>query len=350
MTEISPDARRILERGTLCYLGAPSPAGPHVTPVVFVLDGGRLWGTTARGTTKAKLWRKDASAGGLVGSEDRWLSFRGSVELYDALDPFSWARSVRRARRITTASARFSLKNARFFAGYARDARRVPLSWTPPGRVVFSVGLDEGAILSDGDIIERWGEWEDGITRKSRGGSDLSDTSLSKSGGPLTSPSSGGGFATSVVSRGGAGAHPGLGQPGGAAPGESEQTLPDEVAALLREPGNAVLGLPGSRGPVVLPVRYGPGEGSYLVAVARAFAELAPVDGHDRAALVVDRASGWRAARMRGALARGALTRLRPTTAAPSLADVLPNAIPLRIDARTIVWWSGWSSGTVSAA
>ena len=47
-------ARRTLEEGVLCYLGVRTPDGPHVTPVVYALDGSRLWVTTARTSVKAR--------------------------------------------------------------------------------------------------------------------------------------------------------------------------------------------------------------------------------------------------------------------------------------------------------
>ncbi|MGH2685587.1 MAG: hypothetical protein ACRDJP_08995, partial [Actinomycetota bacterium] len=175
MTHIPEAAERILRDGVLCYLAAPSPAGPHTTPVVFALENGRVYGTTGRRTTKAKLWRREASAGGLVRGGDRTLVFRGPVTLYDALDPSTWLASMLRSVELTLASARFTAKNARFFAGYARDAARVPLSWTPPARVMFSVDVASGAILEGRAVVERWGEWGDGTTalksfRRDRGG------------------------------------------------------------------------------------------------------------------------------------------------------------------------------------
>ena len=313
MTSLPRAARRILNEGTLCYLGAPSPAGPHVTPVVFVLDGGRLWGTTGRGTTKAKLWRRQPVAGGLVGFEGRWLAFRGAVTLYDALDPGTWPASLRRGPRVTSASVRFAMKNARFFAGYARDVTRVPLAWTPPGRVIFSIDVNSGAILESDSVPERWGPWGDGAA--------------------------------------------GLKTFRDASPGLTGERLPEEVRPLLEEPGDGIVAVQTPAGPVVLPARWNGSDGASFATLPAQFLSLAGRETEGNAALVVDRASAWRAAKMRGVLLRGptsiyvaadlrsGLSELRSRV--DELAD---DAAVIRIRPRTAVWWSGWASGTVRPA
>src|SRR5207249_3353594 len=153
-------ARRVLEEGVLCHLAVRTPWGPHLTPVVFVLDGGRLWLTTSRRSVKARTWKDDPFIGGLVVTGDRAVSFHGRVRTYDALDPLSWPAATVAGPRLVSAATKFSLKNARFFAGYAVDARRVPLAWTPPGRVFARIDLSAGWLLSipDGSVLERWGE------------------------------------------------------------------------------------------------------------------------------------------------------------------------------------------------
>ena len=313
MSSLPGEARRILNEGTLCYLGAPSPAGPHVTPVVFVLDGGRVWGTTGRGTTKAKLWRRQPVAGGLVGFEDRWLAFRGPVTLYDALDPGTWPASLLRGPRVASASVRFAMKNARFFAGYARDVTRVPLAWTPPGRVVFSIDLSSGAVLTQDDVLESWGRWDGGVT------------------GPK------------AYRR--------------ASPGLTGDRLPEELRPLLSEPGDGVVGLPSPPGPVILPSRWSGSGGTFFARVPARLLELAGNGKEGNASLVVDRSSAWRAAKMRGVLLRGAASFYLPRELQRGLAELRREVGELaeddgviRIRPRTAVWWSGWASGTVRPA
>lgn len=310
MTDLPRHARAILNGGTLCYLAAPSAAGPHVTPVVFVLDGGRVWGTTGRGTTKAKLWRRRPVAGGLVGHGDRWLTFRGRVTLYDALDPSTWAASLRRGPRVASASARFSLKNARFFAGYARDVTRVPLAWTPPGRVIFSIDLSAGVVLAEGEVIERWGPWPDRVE--------------------------------------------GLKAFRPAAPGLSEDRLPQGIRELLLEPGAATVAIDGEAGPVVLPAEWRGTGGTLYARVPADVLSLAGVPRETRASLVVDQASAWRAARMRGVLLRGPSSAYVGEEVASGRGELeretgglATGAAAVRIRPHSAVWWSGWTSGTV---
>jgi hypothetical protein len=310
MSSLPRAARDILNEGTLCYLAAPSPAGPHVTPVVFVLDGGRVWGTTGRGTTKAKLWRREPVAGGLVRHEERLLAFRGPVTLYDALDPSTWGASLRRGPRVASASARFSLKNARFFAGYARDATHVPLSWTPPARVIFSIDISSGALLAGSEVEDRWGRWADAVE--------------------------------------------GMKAYRSAAPGLSSEQLPEAVRDLLSEPGQGVLGLDAELGPVVLPAAWSGSGGTLHARVPSSALALAGMKREALASLVVDRASAWRAARMRGVLLRGPSSVYVADDIKTGRGELETQAGPLSSDAavirirpRSAVWWSGWTSGTV---
>jgi hypothetical protein len=309
-----PEAvRDVLDRGVLCHLAAPSPAGPHLTPVVFVRDGDRLWGTTGRGTTKAALWRRAPEAGGLVVKGDAAATFRGAVTLYDALDPSTWWASVTRGPQLARATARFTVKNARFFAGYARDAAHVPLAWTPPARVVFSIDLDAAAILEDGRLGRRWGRWDGDV-----------ETRIS--------------FRRSS---------------GGLAP----DRLPEELRDLVDRPGSGTLALEGGRGPAVIPCRWVRWGGVYHAVVSLRLLQLADTGGDAAGSLVIDRASSWRAAMMQGLLLRGPSAVFFPSTVrsgAASLARVIAEAgspeddpAVVRITPRTAVWWSGWSSGTV---
>jgi hypothetical protein len=153
---IPSEARRLLDEASFCYLAARSPAGPHLTPVVFAVHGARLWATTSRGSVKARLWRRDPMVGGLVRANGRSLTFSGSVETYDLLDPGTWGPSLRSAPTLSLAAAAFTRRNARFFAGYAVDAPRIPLAWSPPGRVFVGIGIEQAAALGDG-TARRWG-------------------------------------------------------------------------------------------------------------------------------------------------------------------------------------------------
>jgi hypothetical protein len=316
VTGIPARARRVLEDGILCHLAAPGPGGPHVTPVVFALEGDRIWATVARGTAKARRWRRRPVASGLVQLGDTALAFRGTVTIHDVLDPGTWPVSIVRAPRVTLASIRFSLKNARFFAGYARDAARVPLGWTPPGRVFVSVDLEAGALLdrAAGHVSQRWGKW----------GSRVASAREFR------------------PTRGGAG---------------PDRRLPEEIRSLLEGSGKGVLGIEGPHGPVVLPVGWARADGAYYAVLPLPFLRLAGARSEGPAGLVVDMASRWRAARMRGVLLRGdavtyAPDRLRTgrealVARAREAGDLPGDAAVVRIRPSTAVWWMGWASATV---
>jgi hypothetical protein len=282
--------------------------------VVFVLDGERLWATTARRTVKAREWRRDPLAAGLVLHGDAAVTFRGRVTLYDALDPFTWPASILRGPALVRASTRFTAKNARFFAGYARDAYRVPLSWTPPGRVVVSIDLEHGAVLSEGRVDEAWGEW--------------SDTTA----GQRT-------FRASPRSR------------------TPDLDVPEDLRDILGAGGPGALAIEGAVGPAVLPVRWTREEGGPLAVLPRPVLALAGPAARAPAALVLDRASSWRAARMRGVLLRGEADVFLPGDVqtggetllrlARGAGELPPDPAVVRVRARDAVWWHGWTSGTV---
>ncbi|HEX9891911.1 MAG TPA: hypothetical protein VGB28_07585, partial [Actinomycetota bacterium] len=170
--------------------------------------------------------------------------------------------------------------------GYARDAHRVPLAWTPPGRVLVSVRPSHGAVIEDGGAA-RWGRWP------------RSD--------PRPAP---------------------------------EVPQPDRIPEAPRgmAPGNhglGVLGATGAGGPVLVPVGWKRvGRGYRVEAPPGLLASMGA--GAGPSALVIDRGSGWRASKMRGLLLQG-----------PATSDG-DDALILR-PAR-LVWWRGWASGSVRAS
>lgn len=318
MSGFSPVGVEVLEEGRFCYLSANTDHGPHVTPVVFVFDGGAVWATTARGTAKARAWKGDSSAAGLVQHGGMAVSFRGRVAPYDALDTSTWSSAIRRAPDLMRAAARFSLKNARYFAGYARDFRSVPLSWTPPARLMVSVELQAGVVLDvkAGTVQAKWGRWGNRargrVAFRSSRGSDL------------------------------------------AGKGDFR-----DIRQTLGSSGRGVVGLQGSAGPVVLPVAWfrAASEGSYYAVLPRSFLALAGASAVGAAGLVLDRTSAWRASRMRGVLIQGDAEIFLPDALRSGRAALLgkvrrgaplpPDPAVLRLRPQRAMWWKGWASGTV---
>jgi hypothetical protein len=122
--------------------------------------------------------------------------------------------------------------------------------------------------------------------------------------------------------------------------------------------GPAALAVNGGDRTVVLPARWALAAGglhavldeSTLALAAAARAELT-------VALVVDHASSWRARAMAGVMVRGTgivhvLSRLRSgreRAAEIALAAGVTSGrcAVVTVEPRRVVWWSGWTSGTV---
>ncbi|MFN2543739.1 MAG: pyridoxamine 5'-phosphate oxidase family protein [Actinomycetota bacterium] len=305
--------RRLLREGVLCYLASSHPAGPHVTPVVYAVHGSNVWVTTARRSVKARTWRRDDRVGGLVRAGDRAVAFAGHVSPHDLLDPASWPRSVLHAPSLTRAATAFTTRNARFFAGYALDAYRVPLAWMPPGRVFAAVSLEQLALI----------------------GPDEVDVPSGRFGGRVKSE------ATFRAARS----------------GDALRGIPDAVRERIAGVGDAALGLQGSGPPVVLPARWQE-EGAFVSAVVEGRVLSLGRGGPEvKASLTIDHASQWRARAMTGVLVQGdgtiyRIPKLRSgARSAARIAEkagVDPDrAAIVRIRPRRLVWWRGWDSGTV---
>jgi Pyridoxamine 5'-phosphate oxidase len=311
------EARQVLERAPFCYVAVRTPRGPHLTPVVFVLDGGRLWLTTSRLSIKARAWRGDPTVAGLVRYGDRTAVFRGRVRTYDALDPLSWPAATLGAPSLVRAATRFGLKNARFFAGYAVDAHRVPWSWTPPARVFARVELAAGCLLDADGVVAEWGEWSPGLRSQRAFPIDPRRRSLD-----LRVP----------------------------------RSILDEVTRE-RAGGDGALAVDGEQLTVV-PVRWRRvgADGGYDAVLPVTHAELAVLEPEVPAALTIDRTSRWRASDMLGLLLQGCAFTYDPTTVHRGRDRLMQRIARGRATGRgvlvhlrptRVVWWRGWSSGAV---
>ncbi len=313
------DVRALLDRGELCYVAASARHGPHVTPTVFAVAAGRVWVTTSRVSVKARAWRTDPRAAGLVRVGEVALCFAGTARTYDALELEAILPNLLDAPVVALAWARFVRRNARFFAGYALDARHVPLAWTPPARVFTAIDLERAAIVGPEGVAETFGPW------------------------PRRRTASAGRF------RAGRAAVPAL------------EALPEDVREPLGEVGRGALALAcGEDGLTVLPVGWVSSGGFVYAAMARETLALA---GADRprvpAALALDRASWWRARHMVGAMLRGEAELVVPgeleagarsASAIARAAGSAGDAALARMRPERLVWWRGWTSGTVAVA
>jgi Pyridoxamine 5'-phosphate oxidase len=315
MSFLSTAVQTVLEQGPYCSVATSAPTGPHCTPLVFAYSGGRLWFTTSRRSVKTRSWKSDPSAAGLIRHGELAVTFTGTAKLYDALDRNTWGDAVAGATSIARATAAFSRKNARFFAGYAFDAKQVPFAWAPPGRVFVGIELERTALVDEDGVQEGRGRWAG--TSTSHG----SFRRHSKGDDPLNA-------------------------------------LPREVRQPLGGTGEGALTLVGERGPVVVPSRWRAGERALYAALPAETLALAVAGPDAPAALTVDEASAWRARDMVGAMVQGTasiyvLDSLGSgvKTARTLVAEIDPDAEALvRLVPSRLVWWLGWSSGSAVVA
>ena len=311
MSFLSTAVQQVLDQGSFCAVASTTPRGPHCTPLVFAYSGGRVWLTTSRGSVKARAWKVDPGVAGLVRSGELSVTFAGTVRTYDVMDRSSWGAAVAGATSLARAGAAFSKKNARFFAGYAIDARQVPFAWMPPGRVFVGIDLERTALLGEDGVQEGRGRW---------GGESVSQKTFRSAKG-LEDP----------LAR-----------------------LPDEIREGLGSEGSGSLTISGERGPVVLPARWRVQDGALYAALPADTLALAGAGPDVVAALTVDRASEWRARDMLGAMIQGPATIsvLEVLGSGAKTARALATSIDpeagalLRVNANRVVWWKGWSSGS----
>ncbi len=315
MSFLSTAVQSVLEEGQFCAVATTTPGGPHCTPLVFTLSAGKVWLTTSRGSVKARAWRIDPSVAGLVKHGELAVAFTGKASAFDLLDRQTWGAVASGAPQIARASVKFSRKNARFFAGYAVDAKQVPFAWTPPGRVFVGVDVERTALLDEDGVQEGWSRWGGEVTshetfRASRKGED-----------PLG-------------------------------------RIPLDVRAALGGAGDGALAVSGSRGPVVVPARWMVDGGALYAALPLETLALADAGPDAGVALTVDRASVWRARDMIGAMVQGTGALVAPErlgsggrSAKAVLKAVAPGADALvRITPSRLVWWQGWASGSAAVA
>jgi hypothetical protein len=306
----------LLEKGAFCYLAVRTHHGMHATPVVYAVSDHALWVTTARRSVKTRTWRADRRVAGLVRTEAGSVVFGGTVRPYDLLDPSTWMASAVSAHRITTAAVVFTRRNARFFAGYAVDARKVPLAWTPPGRVFARVQVERIALVRESGT-HTWGPFSPSRSAES---------------------------------------HPSF-RSVKAPERAALDGVPNEVRDLVGSGGPAALAVDGHGGPVVLPAAWVLHQGWAYAVLPEAILRLAGVQADCPASLTVDHASRWRASAMTGALLQGTaavfvVDGLRSGAGSASAivrrAGLDPGGAALvRLRADRVVWWKGWSGGTV---
>ena len=220
-------------------------------------------------------------------------------------------RDLDRARR-----RRVQQEEREVLRGYAFDAHQVPFAWTPPGRVFVGIDLERTALLGEDGVQEGRGRW---------GGEALSHKTFRSTKGR-----------------------------GRSARRAARRT--SAASSATRATPRSPLG--GDRGPVVVPARWRVEGGSLYAALPAETLALAGAGPDAPVALTVDRASEWRARDMVGAMVQGtgAIHVLDGLGSGAKTARALATSIDpeagalVRIAPTRLVWWKGWSSGSLAVA
>ena len=151
------DARvaEILDEAPVLHVAVAARSGPHVTPAVFEVDGGRLWFVTPRRSVKARVIARRRRVGGLALLGNRAVVIGGRARIVDPLT----ARGVFSPGRLLDlplAAAGYLSRNHRHATGTIRDHQAPTLALS---RVLVSIDIRRLALLDGPAVVEAWGRW-----------------------------------------------------------------------------------------------------------------------------------------------------------------------------------------------
>lgn len=135
------------------YVGILTKSGPHVTPELFTLSGGRIVCMTAASTLKVKVLGRNPITSVAAISGGRRLTAMGTVELLDPASPATALEAPGLAAQAPLGVARFVRDNAAELAGAAMQALTGKLGRPlPPRRVILAITVTAATIV-DGDEV-----------------------------------------------------------------------------------------------------------------------------------------------------------------------------------------------------
>jgi hypothetical protein len=279
----------VLDEADVLHVAVAASRGPHVTPAVFDVDGGRLWFVTPRRSVKARVIARRRRVGGLVQLGGRAVMIGGRARIVDPLT----ARGIFSPGRLLDlplAAAGYLSRNHRHATGTIRDHEAPTLALS---RVLVSIDIDRLALLDGWEVVDTWGRWAQ------------SDFLL------LGTP------------------------PAGTRPDLS--ALPPAVRRLLGDDAPVVLGWRAVSGPLALPARW---QATGEVETSAEAMVLAGAAGGSLACVTAERSS-YRLKSKHGLLVSGD-GHARRAGDGP-LARVT-------LDVRRTTWWRGEERHTVEAA
>jgi hypothetical protein len=279
----------VLDEADVLHVAVAGRHGPHVTPTVFDLDGGRLWFVTPRRSVKARVIDRRRRVGGLVQLGRHAVMIGGRARIVDPLT----ARGIFSPGRLLDlplAAAGYLGRNHRHAAGTIRDHQAPTLALS---RVLVSIDIRRLALLDGWDVVEAWGRWD----------------------------------RTDLLLRG---TPPAAGAP-------DLSTVSPRLRNLLADDAPVVLGWQSLAGPLALPARWRAGAGEFETSgVAMVLAAAA---SGSPASVTAER-SRYRMDSKRGVLFTG--------DGHARLDDGGPAAW-VTLDARRTTWWMGEEGATTRA-
>jgi hypothetical protein len=278
----------VLDEAEVVHVAVAGRNGPHVTPAVFDVDGGRLWFVTPRRSVKARVIDRRRRVGALV-QLGRWsVVIGGRARIVDPLT----ARGIFSPGTLLDlplAAAGYLGRNHRHATGTIRDHQAPTLALS---RVLVSIDIRRLALLDEFDVVDTWGRWEQ------------SDLLIPGDPPPVAAPDLG--------------------------------DIPPALHPFLADDAPVVLGWSAPAGPLALPARWRPGLGELETSAAALILAGAASGGP---ACVTAERSRHRLKSKRGILLTGdGHARADGPTARVS------------VDVRRTTWWMGEERETVEAA
>ena len=146
----------VLDEADVLHVAVAARNGPHVTPTVFDVDGGRLWFVTPRRSVKARVIARRRRVGGLVQLGRRAVMIGGRARIVDPLT----ARGIFSPGRLLDlplAAAGYLGRNHRHATGTIRDHEAPTLALS---RVLVSIDIRRLALLDGLAVVDTWGPWD----------------------------------------------------------------------------------------------------------------------------------------------------------------------------------------------
>ena len=157
---LDPRVRSILGESRQAFVAVATQKGPHVTPELYAVEGGRLWFASAASTLKVRVLAERPVAAAVVRTNDGAVVVAGTVESFDPFDPRAIARAARQGPAVMKALGQFGLRNAPDLAGFVSDTVRGRLGRRLPGRrTLLALSPERVAVLQGGRVGGAWGAW-----------------------------------------------------------------------------------------------------------------------------------------------------------------------------------------------